>query len=176
MRRKQTLRASLGATKLEGIGGARILFLFNLGILAPPIPSDFCGSQTSPKGKVENLRAVIQTLKQQGLTGARLVQTFMHCRIQPLMPRQRPMPQYSGIDDPDLHSSVPLVLIKIEVGVKVVTTLSFGSFMDKNLPLPLLKDVVSTLVSSFFVAFLPICLSLLVAPDAVYARDWALGA
>jgi hypothetical protein len=47
------------------------------------------------------------------------------------------MHQYSGIDDPDHHFSESLVLIEIEARVKVVTTLSSGSFMDEDLRLPL---------------------------------------
>lgn len=59
------------------------------------------------------------------------------------------MHQYSGVDNPDRHSSVPLALMEIEARVRVITTLSSGSFMDKDSPLPLSRDVVSTLVSFF---------------------------
>lgn len=55
------------------------------------------------------------------------------------------MNQYSGVDDPDRHSPVPLALSKIEARVRVVTTLS-----SANLPPPLSKDVASTLVRPFF--------------------------
>lgn len=66
------------------------------------------------------------------------------------MVRQKPMYQYSSVNDLDHHSFVPLVLTEIEAWVKGVTTLSSGSFMDKDLSIPLSKDVVSSLVSSFF--------------------------
>lgn len=46
-----------------------------------------------------------------------------------------------------------LASIEIEARVKVVTTLSSGSFIDGDSPLPLFKDVVSTVVSSFFMTF-----------------------
>lgn len=99
----------------------------------------------------------------------------MHHRIQPLMARQRLMHQYSSIGDLDRHSFASLALTEIETRVKVVTMLSFGSFMHDDSTLPLSKDVMSTVVISFFVAFLLICLSLFIAPYAVSAGDWALG-
>lgn len=45
------------------------------------------------------------------------------------------MHQYSS--DPDCHSPEPLALIEIEARVEAVTTLSSGSFMDEDSPLPL---------------------------------------
>lgn len=56
------------------------------------------------KSEVDCLLAVVETLKQQGLSRARLVHIFMHRRIQPLMAHQKPMHQYSGVNDPDRHS------------------------------------------------------------------------
>jgi hypothetical protein len=47
--------------------------------------------------------------------------------------------------------------------------------MDEDLPLPLFKDIVSTLVSSFFGAFLFLCLSLFGVSDASSAGDRAPG-
>jgi hypothetical protein len=47
------------------------------------------------------------------------------------------MHQYSGVDDPDRHSSKHLALTEIEARVKVVTALSSESFMDEDSPLPL---------------------------------------
>lgn len=78
---------------------------------------------------------------------------FMHRRIQPLMARKRPMHKYSSVDDPDHHSSVSLALTEIEARVKVVSTLLSRSFMDDGSTLPLSKDVVCTLASSFMGRF-----------------------
>lgn len=120
------------------------------------------GAKANLKGEVENLLVSIQMLTQQGLTCARLVRSFMHCRVQPLKACQWPMHQYSSVDEPDHHSSMSLALTEIEARVKIVTALSSGSFMDEDSPLLLFKDVVSTLVSFFYMAFLLICLSLFV--------------
>lgn len=70
------------------------------------------------------------------------------------------MHQYSSVDDPDRQSSMPLALTEIEARVKVVMTLSFGSFMDEDSPLRLSKDVACTLVSSVsehFCSFVFLC-------------------
>jgi hypothetical protein len=76
------------------------------------------------------------------------------------MAYQRLMHQYSGVNDPDRHSSVPLTLTEIKPRVKVVMALSSRSFMNEDSPLPLSKDVMSTLVSSIFpVFFAPLSLS-----------------
>jgi hypothetical protein len=45
------------------------------------------GGEASLKIEVENLPMTVKTLKQRGLSGARLMRTFMHRRIQPLMAR-----------------------------------------------------------------------------------------
>jgi hypothetical protein len=82
------------------------------------------GAEPSLKGEVEPLLMTLETLKEQGLTCARLVYVVMHCRIQPLMDHWRPMYKYSGVNDPDRHSSEPLALSNIEARVKVVTALS----------------------------------------------------
>lgn len=63
------------------------------------------------------------------------------------------MHRYSGVDDPDRQSSMPLALTDIEARVKVVTALSFASFMDEDSPLRLSKDVACTLVSSILECF-----------------------
>lgn len=68
---------------------------------------------------------------------------------------QKSMYLYSGVNDPDRHSSSPLALMEIEARVRVVTMLSSVSFMDEDSPLPLSKDVMRTLLSSFFL----VCLS-----------------
>jgi hypothetical protein len=47
------------------------------------------GMEPGRKGEVKPLLVVLKTLKEQGLTGARLVHVFMHRRIQPLMARRR---------------------------------------------------------------------------------------
>jgi predicted alpha/beta-hydrolase family hydrolase len=73
------------------------------------------------KSEVEYLLTVVKTLKQRGLTGARMVHTFMHHRM---MARQKPMHQYSGVNDPNCHSSVALALTKTEARVKAIMTLS----------------------------------------------------
>lgn len=65
------------------------------------------------------------------------------------------MHQYSRVNDPDRNSPTPLALLEIEAWVRVVTMLSSRSFMHEDLPPPLSKDVVSTLVSFFFL----VCLS-----------------
>lgn len=111
------------------------------------------GVEASFKSEVEHLLTAIKTLKQQGLTGARLVRVFMHRGVQPLMACQKPMHRYSGVNDLDRHSSEPLALIEIEAWVKVIMTLSLGSFMDEDSPLPLSKGVASSLVSFFFLVF-----------------------
>lgn len=72
------------------------------------------------------------------------------------------MHQYSGVDNPDRHSSVPLALMEIEARVRVITTLSSGSFMDEDSPLPLSRDVVSTLVSFFPLVRRPFCCCFLI--------------
>lgn len=46
------------------------------------------------------------------------------------------MHQYSGVNDLDRHSFVPLVLIEIEARVRVITTLSSRFFMDEDSPFP----------------------------------------
>lgn len=81
------------------------------------------GAEPSLKGEVEPLLMTLEMLKEQGLTCARLVHVFVHCRIQPLMDHWRPMYKYSGINDPDHHSYELLALFKIEAQVKVVTEL-----------------------------------------------------
>jgi hypothetical protein len=65
------------------------------------------------------------------------------------------MHQYSGVNDLDLHSFVPLALTEIEARVRVITMLPSRFFMDEDSPLPLSKDVMRTLLSSFFL----VCLS-----------------
>lgn len=60
------------------------------------------------------------------------------------------MHQYSRVNDLDLHSFVPLMLTEIEARVRVITMLSSRFFMDEDSPLPLSKDVMRTLLSSFF--------------------------
>jgi hypothetical protein len=95
-----------------------------------------------------------KTLKKQGLADARLLHVFMHHRIQHMMARRMPMHKYSGINNPDCHSSEPFVLSEIEAPVKVVTALSSGFFMDEDFPHPLSWGVPSGLVS------LPFCSSL----------------
>lgn len=105
--------------------------------------------EASLKIEVGNLLRAVKTLKQRGLSSAWLVRTFMHHRIQPLMAGQRPMHQYSGVDDPNHQSPMPLALSEIESRIKFVMTLSSGSFMGKDLPPSLSKDVASTLVSPF---------------------------
>jgi hypothetical protein len=84
------------------------------------------------KVEVEPFLVVLKMLKEQGLTGSRLVRVFMHHRVQPLMAHQRPMHKYSGVNDPDRHSTEPLALCKIEARVKVATTLPSGSFMHED--------------------------------------------
>jgi hypothetical protein len=61
-------------------------------------------AEASVKSEVGRLLTVTRTLKQRGLTGTRLVHSFMHRWIQPLMARQRLMHQYSDVDDPPRHS------------------------------------------------------------------------
>lgn len=134
------------------------------------------GAKANLKGEVENLLVSIEMLTQRGLTGTWLVRTFMHHRVQSLKSCQWPMHQYSSVDEPDHHSSMPLALTEIEARVKVVTALSSRSFMDEDSPLLLFKDVMSTLVSFFYMVFMLICPSLFVAPDAVSTGDWALAA
>lgn len=107
------------------------------------------------KSKVEHLLKAVAMLKQQGLTDDRLVHTFMYHRVQPLMVCQRPMYKYSGVHDPDCHSVESLALSEIETQVRVITTLSSGSLMDTDLPLPLSKHVSSSLVSSVCLVLLP---------------------
>lgn len=85
------------------------------------------GGEASLKIEVENLLTVVKTSKQHGLSSARLVRTFMHSWIEPLMARQKPMYLYSRI--------------------RVVTMLSSVSFIDEDSPTPLYQDVMSTLVS-----------------------------
>lgn len=85
------------------------------------------GGEVSLKIEVENLLTVVKTSKQHGLSSARLVRTFMHSWIEPLMARQKPMYLYSRI--------------------RVVTMLSSVSFIDEDSPTPLYQDVMSTLVS-----------------------------
>jgi hypothetical protein len=105
------------------------------------------GGEASLKIEVENLLTVVKTSKQHGLSSARLVRTFMHSWIEPLMARQKPMYLYSRINDPNRHSSAPLVLTEIEARIRVVTMLSSVSFIDEDSPTPLYQDVMSTLVS-----------------------------
>lgn len=85
------------------------------------------GGEVSLKIEVENLLTIVKTSKQHGLSSARLVRTFMHSWIEPLMARQKPMYLYSRI--------------------RVVTMLSSVSFIDEDSPTPLYQDVMSTLVS-----------------------------
>jgi hypothetical protein len=69
------------------------------------------------------------------------------------MARQKPIYEYSGVLDPDRHSTDPLALSKIEARVRVVIALSSGFFMEEDSPLPLSKDVSSSLVSSLSLVF-----------------------
>lgn len=93
------------------------------------------GMEAHFKSKVEHLLKVVDTLKQQGLTGAWLVHTFMQHRVQPLMACLKYLYKYSGINDPDHHSPDPLRLAEVEAWVKVVTTLLLGTFMEEDSPL-----------------------------------------
>jgi hypothetical protein len=88
------------------------------------------------KAEVGNLLTAVKTLKQWGLSGTRLVRTFMHRWIQPLMSCRKPRHQYSGVNDSDRYSFMSLALSEIEARVRVVKTLSLESFMDEDLPLP----------------------------------------
>jgi hypothetical protein len=69
------------------------------------------------------------------------------------MAHQKSLHKYSGVNDNDCHSFEPLVLTEIEARLNTVTVLSSGTFMDEDSPLPLSKDVVSSLVSSFSLVF-----------------------
>lgn len=105
------------------------------------------------KSEVGCLLAAAMMLKQLGLSGARLVHVFMHPRIQPLMARQKPMHQYSGVNDPDRHSLMLLALFEIEARVKVAMAPSSGSFMNEDSPHPLHKNVASDLVGFLLLVF-----------------------
>lgn len=63
------------------------------------------------------------------------------------------MYKYSGINDPERHSLELLTLTEIEARVKAITVLSSGFLMDENSPLPLSKDIASSLVSYFSLVF-----------------------
>jgi hypothetical protein len=89
---------------------------------------------------VEHPLKVVDTLKQQGLTSARLVCTFMHHRVHPLMASQRPMyKQYSGFMTLTAIPLKPLALTEIEARVKAITTLSSRFFMVEDSPSLFLK-------------------------------------
>jgi hypothetical protein len=53
------------------------------------------------------------------------------------MDHWRLMYKYSGINDPDHHSSETLALSEIEAQVKVATALLSGFFMDEDILHPL---------------------------------------
>lgn len=66
------------------------------------------------------------------------------------------MYQYSSVNDLDRHSFILLALSKIEARVKAVTTLPSGSFMDKDSPHPLRKNIVRDLVGFVLLVFFPL--------------------
>jgi hypothetical protein len=97
----------------------------------------------------------------------------MHRRIQPLMARQKPMHQYSGVNDPDRHSLMLLALSEIESRVKVVMAPSSGSFMDEDSPHPLHKNVASDLVGFLLLVFFTLLSFFLFRFYAGFVGDWA---
>lgn len=86
------------------------------------------------------------------------------------------MHQYSEVNNPNLHSPALLALSEIKARVRVITTLSSRSFMDEDLPPPLSKDVVSTLVSLFFLVCRSPSSLLPFSSNAHFAGDQTLGA
>lgn len=111
------------------------------------------GTDAVQKGQVDHLLSAIGMLKQRDLSGARLVRVFMHHMIHPLMAHQRPMHQFSGVNDPFCHAFTPLASSEIEARVRVVTALPSGSFMDEDSPHPLKKNIVCDLVDFLLLVF-----------------------
>jgi hypothetical protein len=72
--RARNTRASLGATKSEGIGGARIIFSSKINkkkILAPPISSCFVASKLARKVCDNALAAVVAPMNTKDAVGYR---------------------------------------------------------------------------------------------------------
>lgn len=80
------------------------------------------------------------------------------------------MYQYSSVNDPDRHS-MSLVLSMIEARVMAVTTLPSGSFMDKDSPHPLRKNIVRGMVGFIFLVFFFLLPSLFFRFDAGFIGD-----
>jgi hypothetical protein len=114
-----------------------------------------CQSRTDAvlKSEVDCLLAAVETLKQRGLSVARLVHVFMHLLIQSLMACQKPMYQYSSVNDHDHHSFTPLALSKIEARMKAIIALPLGFFMDEDSSHPLWKNIVHDLVGFLLLVF-----------------------
>lgn len=73
------------------------------------------------KKKVNYMTGKIVVLKGRGLSGERLICTFMQQWLQPLMARQNLMWKYVGESDPDRHSNEVLSLSEVEARVNDVT-------------------------------------------------------
>jgi hypothetical protein len=73
------------------------------------------------KKKVDYITGKIVVLKGQGLSGERLICTFMQRWLQSLMARQNLMWKYAGESDPDRHSNEVLSQSEVDARVNDIT-------------------------------------------------------
>lgn len=120
---------------------------------------------------MDRLLATVETLKEQGISGAWLVHVFMDLQIQSSMACQKLLYQYSSVNDPNRHSFMSLALSMIEARVKAITALPSGSFMDKDSPHPLRKNIVHDLVGFLLLVFFALLPFLFFRFDAGFIGD-----